>query len=623
MSEHENHVPGPGPHVDDPTAAGSPAPGPAAPPPSPPPPRSVRPWIVAAVAAGIAASVWIGTRIGGGANAHADGEEETADADGAPRYYTCGMHPWVVLPKPGPCPICGMDLVPLDPAKFSGEVAIDPVVVQNIGVRVAPVIEGPLVQEIRTVGTIEYDETRVRDVNVKIPGWVQTLHVDTLGQPIRKGDPLFELYSPELYAAQQEFLLAARGGSLGSGGALLEAARTKLEYYDVPRSEIRALEKRGKARKTMTLRSPYTGVVTEKKTVEGMRLEPGMQVFRIADLSKVWVMATVYESQLPFVRVGQEATITLPYLAGEELRGEVVYVYPYLDRKARQAQVRIELENPGLKLKPGMYATVALEGARDEPRVLAPRESVIDTGARKVAFVSKGGGRFEPREVHTGLEIAGGRVEVLEGLAPGEEVVTSGQFLLDSEAKVREALAKMIRGDVAAEPEPPPPPAAAPSVALPPQAGEALGAALEAYLRVGDALASDDLAPVRAGAGEVAAAVERLAAVDVPGSPHFWHEHDAAGIAASARAVADAKGIDEARKAFATLSVATARLVHATGVPPSVGRVDELHCPMYGPEDGATWLQAGGAVRNPYFGEAMLACSDRRSTLPAAGERAN
>lgn len=569
----------------------------------------------------LAASLWFGTKIG--ARSAAEGDPGASEAEAGTehdhRYYTCGMHPWVVLPKPGPCPICGMPLVPLDPAKFSGEVSIDPVVVQNIGVRLAPVTSGPLVQTIRTVGTVDYDETRVRDVNVKIAGWVQKLYVDALGQPVRKGDPLFEIYAPDLYAAQQEYLLALKGGKLGGDGSLLEAARTKLAYYDVPASEIAKLEQRGEPSKTMTLRSPYGGVVTEKMAFEGMRIDPGMRAYRIADLTKVWAMVTLYEYQLPYVKVGQKATMTLAYLPGEELHGKVVYIYPYLDKKARQAQVRVEFDNPGLQLKPGMYATISLEGTLGDERTLAPRESVIDTGERKVAFVSKGKGRFEPRQVETGVETDGGAIEILKGLSPGEEVVTSGQFLLDSEAKVREALAKMIGANLAQPAKRPASEASGgPVAALPEAARRALSDALQGYLAVGAALAKDDLAPVAEKATASAEALQRLTAVEIPGDQHFWHLHDGAALVASARALAKASTLEEARKAFAAMSAVTAGLVQATGVPSGVGAVEKLHCPMYGEKDGSFWLQAKGEVQNPYFGKAMPGCSDERATLPAS-----
>ncbi len=393
------------------------------------------------------------------------GGQGTAGAH-AQQYYTCAMHPWVIEPHPGNCPICGMKLVPLDPAKFSGEVTIDPVVSQNIGVRVEKVADGLASGSIRTVGTVAYDEALEGDVNLKVSGWIEKLHVDYLGAPVRRGQALFELYSPELYAAEEEYLLAykavhqpADAASAGAGGlaaGLLEPARTKLALYDIGPAQIAALEARGKPFRTMTISSPQSGVVVEKTAFEGMKVTPGTTAFRIADLSRVWVIASVYEYQSRGVQVGQPAKMTLTYLPGQVFEGKVGYVYPFLDERTRQINVRLEFPNPGMILKPGMFATVALEGNAPEKRILVSRSAVIDTGERQVAFVALGQGRFEPRTVHMGAETDDGKVEILDGLQPGEWVVVSGQFLLDSEARMREALAKMMRGTPASAASAPP-----------------------------------------------------------------------------------------------------------------------------------------------------------------------
>ena len=330
------------------------------------------------------------------------------------QYYSCGMHPWVILPNPGSCPICQMDLTPIDPDKFSGEITIDPVITQNIGIRIAPVKTGPLVRTIRTVGTVDYDETSVRDINMKVPGWIEKLYVDYLGVEIDEGQALFEYYSPDLYAAQDEFLLAYRNKSRiwaefvphAAQGAhdLLEAARTRLEYFDVSPQQIDQLIAAGVPSKTMTMHSPHKGVVIAKHANEGMRVDTGMRVYRIADLSKLWVMVTLYEYQLPYVQVGQRAVMSLPYVPGETFEGEVIYIYPYLDEKTRQVNVRLEFDNPNGVLKPGMYTNVELKNTLARDRTLAPRAAIIDTGERQVAFVSLGEGKFEPRDVRTGIE---------------------------------------------------------------------------------------------------------------------------------------------------------------------------------------------------------------------------
>ncbi len=296
---------------------------------------------------------------------------------GSLQYYTCGMHPWVILPEPGACPICGMVLVPIDPQKFSGQITIDPVVVQNMGVRVEDVTLGPLVKTIRTVGIVDYDEENVRDVNTKVSGWIEELYVDSLGAKVKKGEPLFSLYSPQLFSAQEDFLIAAKGGNR----SLSDAARTRLDYFDITPEQIEELRKRGEPQKALAVGSPYSGVVIAKHANEGMKIEPGMQVYRIADLSKVWVLVTVYEYQLPYVEEGQDAVMTLPYIPGKTFAGKVVYVYPYLDKKTREAQVRLEFDNSDGLLKPGMFTNVELRNRLAAEKTLVPRSAVIDTGS--------------------------------------------------------------------------------------------------------------------------------------------------------------------------------------------------------------------------------------------------
>lgn len=556
-----------------------------------------------------------------------------APASDATEYFTCGMHPWVVLPKEGTCPICQMDLTPIDPSKFTGEVSISPLIVQNIGVRIAPVTEGPLVKTIRTVGSIDYDETKVRDVNIKINGWIEKLHVDYLGAEVERDDPLFELYSPELYSAQEEYLLAWRNrdkvgadfvpeAAIGAA-SLLDAARTKLEYFDITEQQIAALQKSDKPAKTMTIRSPHTGVVIMKHANEGMKVNPGMQVYRIADLSKVWTMVTLYEQQLPFVTVGQAAVMTLPYIPGQTFEGKVIYVYPYLETKTRQVKVRLEFDNPNMLLKPGMFVNVELRGTLAKKTTLAPRSAVIDTGERTVAFVSLGEGKFEPRDVQLGPETENGRVQILDGLKPGEMVVTSGQFLIDSEAKMREALAKMIKGDMAADQQ-----AVADVIdtahleSLPPEAAAKINQLLDAYFAIGKTLAADKTQGIADPARAIASTINTLLKIEIPGAPHFWHNHDeAATVRGKALEMIKAANIKDARLIYADLSIALSKLTKATGVPASYAKtVQELHCPMYREgQGGSAWLQKSGDVRNPYFGSTMLRCFDRRVALPVTG----
>ncbi len=571
---------------------------------------------------------------------HEHGNEAVAvtDDSGQVQYYTCGMHPWVILPKPGDCPICHMELTPIDPDKFTGEIAIDPVVVQNMGVRIAPVTTGPLTRTIRTVGTVDYNEKTVRDVNIKVPGWIEKLYVDFVGASVKTGEPLFDLYAPQLYAAQEEYLLALKNeGQVGSPTApdaaqgatdLLAAARTRLEYFDITDDQIEQLRKTDKPAKAMTIRSPHTGVVIEKHANEGMKVDPGMRVFRIADLSRVWVMVTLYEYQLPYVQVGQEATMSLAYIPGQTFEGQVIYIYPYLDQKTREVQVRLEFDNSAGLLKPGMFANVELHNTLAAEKTLVPRSAVIDTGERQVAFVSLGEGKFEPRDVQVGIETGDGMVQIISGLKPGEMVVTSGQFLLDSESKIREALAKMIRGDLASDQQ------AAAEVAgqsqlsqLPEPVATTLNTALEHYLAIADLLADDTVEGTAEHARPLAEALDKLVTLDIPDAPHFWHKHQNAIATARANALKliDTTDLADARLQFAELSTAMQTLLMATGVPPSFGReVQALHCPMYRQGQGGTiWLQGAGEVRNPYFGSKMLGCFDDRYALPVTGSQAD
>jgi len=606
------------------------------PPPSPKPPRGPRSvtvlaWIIFGVIMLITGAAWSDlvwapfTRMWQAARPAPEPTDQEATA--GTQFYTCGMHPWVILPAPGLCPICHMDLTPLDPDKFSGEIMIDPVVTQNIGVRIGPVTKGPVVQTIRTVGTVDYDETRVRDVNIKVTGWIEKLYVDYLGAEVEAGQALFDVYAPDLFEAQEQYLLEYRKkdapGGRSSGVNLLEATRTRLEYYDITPEQISRLEETGAPSKAMTIHSPHRGVVIAKHANEGMRVDEGMQVYRIADLSKVWVMVTLYEYQLPFVEAGQRAVMTLSYIPGQEFEGKVIYVYPYLDAQTRQVSVRLEFDNPTLLLKPGMYANVELRSTLAGERTLAPRSAILDTGARQIAFVSLGEGRFEPRDVHVGVETMAGEVEILDGLRPGEMVVTSGQFLLDSETTIRESLAKMIKGTMAAEQE------AVVAVAgtseltsLPPEVASSLNGIMSAYFAISDALAGDTTEGIATDARGIATGVDQLLETEIAQDPHFWHRHDeVATVRGKALELIDVPDIDEARLKFADLSVALAKLVRSTGVPPSYGtQVHQLHCPMFlEGQGGSVWLQPQGKPRNPFMGSVMLECFDERTTLPVTG----
>lgn len=362
-------------------------------------------------------------------------------------YWRAPMNPTEIYDKPGKSAM-GMDLIPVYEDELVGgvEIKVDPVIQQNMGIRTDVVEKALLSHTIRTYGHITYDETRTAEVSPKISGWIEGIHIDFTGEFVRKGEPLFELYSPELFAAQEEYLITFRNLDRMSGEAnknLLESARQRLRFFDIAESEILEIERSGKIRKNITIRSPFGGVVISKNAVEGSYIKEGITVYRVADLSKVWVEVHIFEYELPWVSEGQAAVMTLPYLPGRKFYGKVSYVYPYLQRKTRDVVVRLEVQNPDLALKPDMYADIELKHTAGEG-IIIPSEAVIRSGERNIVFVARGEGKFSPRDVTLGLSLDDQKIQVLSSLAPGETIVTSGQFLLDSESNLKEAVQKMM-----------------------------------------------------------------------------------------------------------------------------------------------------------------------------------
>lgn len=391
----------------------------------------------------------------GAPSGRTDKEDTRVEANREIKYWKSSMIPGEIHKEPGKDSM-GMDLVPVyeDEVAAARTIQIDPVTEQNMGVRLSDVVRGPLVTTVRTVGFVDYDETSLATVTTKVDGWIEALYVDQTGVQVHRGEPLFELYSPALFSAQEEYLAALRNlqetdvpavpRSRADSDALVRDARTRLEFFDISPEQIAELERTQKVRKTLTIRAQFTGIVTQKNVVEGQRVMAGMELFRIADLSTVWVMGKVFEYDLPSVHLGQEALMTLTYLPGKTFRGRVTYVYPYLEAKTREVPVRMEFHNPGYDLKPGMYATITLSREVATDATLVPDLAVINTGLRAVAFVRTGPGRFEAREVRTGVRGQDNYLEVLDGLWPGDTVVVSGQFLLDSESRLREAALKFM-----------------------------------------------------------------------------------------------------------------------------------------------------------------------------------
>lgn len=379
--------------------------------------------------------------------------------------YRNPMDPSVTSPVPMKDPM-GMDYVPVYSDEVSASsgveghaaVEVSPDESRLAGLQIVVARRGTLTRTLRAVGEVKADETRVSQVHTRVSGWVERLFVNSSGQAVRKGQPLLSIYSPELLATQEEFLRAREAAGrfatsevpeVKRGGEdLLEAARRRLLLFDVPQRSIDALEKTGKPQRAVTLEAPASGFVTAKDVLAGARIEPGMTLFTITDLSRVWVEGDVYEYEAPLVRLGQRARVTLAHDPARVYVGRIGYVYPYLNPDTRTLRIRFEFDNPGLALKPGMYANVELDAQAAEG-VLIPDAAILETGLRQIVYVKTGEGRYEPRQVTVGLR-SDGQAQILAGLKAGEAVVDRANFLLDSESRLRAAITQSPAAETSA-----------------------------------------------------------------------------------------------------------------------------------------------------------------------------
>ncbi|MCH8276783.1 MAG: efflux RND transporter periplasmic adaptor subunit [Bacteroidetes bacterium] len=383
-------------------------------------------------------------------------QETTVDPERKVLYWQAPMNPTEIYDRPGKSAM-GMDLVPVyedESGMGSGStISIDPITVQNMGVRTGKVTREDFNRIIRTVGKVEYDEELLYIVNTKISGWIEKLYVNYEGAKVEAGDPLLEIYSPELVSTQEEFLLALRNYErIGDDASpsvredaerLLSSARTRLEYWDIPEAEIERLEQTREIKKTVLLRAPATGIVIHKNAVEGAFIRAGMDLYKIADLSSVWAEIEVFEYQIQFLELDQTAHITVDAFPGRQWEGKIIYIDPTVNAQTRTLKAHVEIPNEDRKLRPGMYANITIRVPAVSGAVKVPEEAILHTGERSVVIVAKGQGVFEPREVHLGA-MGGGYREVRRGLSADEIVVVSSQFLIDSESSMKEAISDAI-----------------------------------------------------------------------------------------------------------------------------------------------------------------------------------
>jgi len=478
---------------------------------------------------------------------------------------------------------------------------IDPAVVQNIGIRTAEVTRGPAARRVRALATVEHAQPAEHALSVRFAGWIEAMYADAVGRHVERGDPLFKVYSPQIYAAQEELLLAKDRPELAA------SARQRLALFGLTGAQIDAILKRGRAEPAVTLLSPFTGHINEKRATDGMRIEPGMTLYRIVDHRRVWVNLQVEQSAAAWVKPGLPATLEVDAFPGRAWEGKVELVLPHLDMQTRYVIARLVFENPGLGLRPGMFGHAVIRDESEEHATLVPRDAVIDTGARQVAFVSKGGGRFEPRQVVLGIEAGDGRVEVIEGLEPGQRVVTSGQFLLDSEANMRASLARMVDDGL--------PAAQTPEVEVTPAEPGRVSAEIQrridalarAYLAIADGLTRDTLDGAAARLETIRDAAARL-------SESADEELAASAAAVQEAARIDAERIEPFREAFSPLSDAVIVLLGQAPASEAVAeRLHVAHCPMVDKD----WLQSAPGIRNPYA-TYMLTCGSIERQIAAA-----
>ena len=358
--------------------------------------------------------------------------------------YVCPMHPQIIKDEAGSCPICGMDLVPkmIDPDTGKHPaVSVKGEIIQSMGLRTEAVSKDTLWRFIKTVGRVDYNETRLIHLHPRADGWMESLMIRSEGEQVSKGDKLGTFYSPEILSAQVDFFVALEQSG-NSRSDRVEKARNRLRILGIDDTIIRQLEESRETRNALPVFAPGDGIVTRLGAREGMYLKPDMEMMTIADLSSVWVMVDVYEHQIGWLQEGLTAEISVPAWPGKSWEGKVDYIYPELDMKSRTLRVRLEFPNPDITLKPNMFAEVKIYGGPQRDTLMIPAEALIRTGERDTVVTSLGDGRFQPVDVVVGAR-SNGKVEILSGLKEGDEIVTSGQFLIDSESSLQASFRRM------------------------------------------------------------------------------------------------------------------------------------------------------------------------------------
>lgn len=585
---------------------------------------------------------------GGGKKPEVSHDHDLSETVSVIQDWTCSMHPQIRQPNPGQCPICGMDLIPVTTESSSAgtsprELKLSPRAVKLAEIQIAPVERKFVTKEIRLVGKVAYDESRLRTITAWFPGRIDRLYADYTGIRVKKGDKLVEIYSPELLNAQEELIQARKSAiqleqSASSTVAdivrrTVDAAREKLRLLGMSAEQIDEFEKQGKPSDRVTVFSTLDGVVVHKGAIEGMYAATGTKLYIIADLSRVWVLLDVYESDLEWIHLGQDVFFSSEAYPGEDFKGKLVFIDPVLDDKTRTVKVRIDVPNPDFRLKPNMFVRArvnaqSLHGQKGmEPPIVIPASAPLITGERAVVYVAVPGKEdtYEGREIVLGHR-TGDYYRVREGLYEGEQVVVNGNFKIDSAIQILAKPSMMNPEGVVA-------PAGhqhqmpdtgvrtsgnmdqdADTFAVPDTFKTQLDSVYAAYFRVQYALSHDS--PEKA-AKESSQILEALKHVDMTLLEHDAHMawmKELKNLQESSKAVESAQTIDAAREAFKPLSDALIRVAHELGTSGKLA-VYRFHCPMAFDNKGSDWLQDKPELENPWFGSSMLKCGSLEETI--------
>jgi Cu(I)/Ag(I) efflux system membrane fusion protein len=588
-----------------------------------------------AIGAAIVAAFAIGLSMRGAPPSH-DDHADAAQVE----IWTCSMHPQIQLPESGACPICGMDLIPLTTSAGDDSgprtLTLSPSARAIAEIQTSPVEQRSVSTPLRMVGKLESDETRVREIAARVGGRIDRLYVDYTGESVRRGQKLFDIFSPEIYSAQEELLQAVRA----SATRLADAARERLRLWGLTPAQIQSIEERGSASEYVTIVAPISGIVVGKNAVEGSYVKTGAHVFEIADLSMLWLKLDAYESDLAWIRTDQVVQFTTATYGDEAFEGTVSFIDPVLDPTSRSVKVRVNVANTDSRLKPGMFARAVVQAVVDgedgELPLVIPKTAALVTGTRAIVYVEdpREPGRYDGREVKLGTS-AGDWVVVLDGLSVGESVVSNGSFKIDSALQILAKKSMMNpdgggappghdHGDGSHETISGAAPAAGSGemeaiAGIPPEFLETLDPILSLYIDVSTALSQDDLETARGAAIRIPDATSTPNHGVLPPDGHEpWGEISAA-LSEAARGIGDAADIATARHAFHDLSVAALHMVHRFGVSGNTP-LYVYHCPMAMDGAGADWLQSKRGTENPYYGSMMFSCGSETRNLTAGGE---